>query len=163
MKKGKGSKPLSTPFRPTTVGSQISEADRALFSPAELEALENEAALAAQEDMRNEARARVIETLKAQKRAQLQSALDPDEEMYLFTVDLAPYADRITLDGVIYMHGATYEVPRRQFQTMNEIVARSWAHEREIGNANAQDYRKPRNIQIGPKNGSLSAEQLLRV
>lgn len=154
---------VSSPHVPISVASQISDADRKLFTAAELEALEHEVTIEAQEDMRAEAKERVRERLRAQKRMEIQRRIDPDEEMFLFTVDLAPFADRIMLDGTIYMHGATYEVPHKQFDTMREIAARTWEHEREIGNANSQFYRKPRSVTLGPKDSATPVTALMRV
>lgn len=159
----KGSKNVSKPFLPASAASQISDADRALFTVEELEALEHEVTLEAQADLKEEARERVRDRLKATKRLEIQRKIDPDEEMYYITVDLAPFADRITLDGVVYMHGATYEVPHRQYDTMREIVARTWEHEAEIGNANSQFYRKPRSVKLGPKDSATPITSLMRV
>lgn len=162
-KKGKGAKGphISRPL--VSTASQISEADRALFTAEELAALEDEVVLEVQEDMKAEAKDRVRERIKAQKRLEMQRAIDPDEEVFYLTVDLAPYAPSIILDGVIYLHGSTYEVPKRQYDTMREIVARTWGHEHSIGNANSEFYRKPRNVHIGPKDTGLSPAQIMRV
>lgn len=161
VKRGKG--PTSKPFVPVSTASQIAPEDRALFSEKELTDLENEVVLEVQADMRDEARERVRDRLKMQKRLEIQRRLDPNEEMHYFTCDLAPFADRIIIDGVVYMHGSTYELPSKQFKSMSEIAARTWEHEAEIGNANSQFYRKPRNVQLGPKEQGLSASQILRV
>ena len=166
MKKGgsrKGGQAVSQPMTRVSVASQISDADRALFSPEELAALEAEITLEVQEDMREEARDRVREKLKVQKRAEMQRRIDPDEEMYHITIDLAPFAANITIDNVIYLHGSTYEVPKKLYDTMREVMARTWQHESEIGNANSQFYRKPRNVRLGPTDAGVSASQLMRV
>src|SRR5690606_20538624 len=113
--------------------------------------------------MKADARDRVREQIKARKRLEMQRAIDPDEGLYIITLDLAPYAPSIVLDGVVYFHGSTYEVPKRQYDTMREIVARTWGHEQSIGNANSEFYRKPRNITIGPKDMGLSTVHLMRV
>ena len=70
----------------------------------------------------------------------------PDEEMCPITLDLGPTTDRIILDGKIYMHGGTYTVTKRVYDTLSEIVARSWAHEREIEGKDSNAYRKQQNI-----------------
>lgn len=51
------------------------------------------------------------------------------DEMVSFTVDLAEYADRIVLDGMMYMHGHTYIVSRAKAQTMAEVCYRTREHE----------------------------------
>jgi hypothetical protein len=156
-KSGRGAKPLTI----VTTGSQISEADRNLFTAEELEALENEVILEVQSDMREEAKARVREQLRSQKRLEMQRATDPDEEVFLLTIDVAPYADRVTLDNVIYLHGITYELPKRVYDTVKEIMGRTWEHESTRGNPNANFYQKPRQTRIGPKDAGADASALL--
>lgn len=162
----KGSKKrvgISKPHIPISVASMISDADRKLFTAKELEELEAEVTIEISDEMLDEARQRVRESLKAQKRLEMQRKLDPDEELYFCTIDLAPFADRMTLDGVVYLHGATYEVPHRQYDTMREIMSRSWQHEASIGNANSDNYRKPHNFRLGPRDAATPASQLMRV
>lgn len=154
------SQPINTR---ASVGAQISEADRALFTVAELKALEAEVAIEVSQDVKDEARERVRERLKQSKRLEMQRALEPDEQMHFITIDVAPFADRITIDNVIYLHGLTYEVPRRMFDSMREVIARTWKHEHDIGNANSQHYRRPRNVVLGPRDAGMPASQLMRV
>ncbi len=47
-------------------------------------------------------------------------------------INLAEFADRLTLDGVIYIHGRTYELPLKKAQVVKEQLARSWRHQAEI-------------------------------
>jgi hypothetical protein len=155
--KAGGAKPITM----VTTGSQISEADRKLFTADELEALESEVILEVQSDMREEAKGRVREQLRAQKRLEMQRATDPDEAVFNVTIDVAPYADRVMLDNVIYLHGITYEVPKRVYDTIKEVMGRTWEHEATRGNPNANYYQKPRHTRIGPRDAGADASALL--
>jgi hypothetical protein len=61
----------------------------------------------------------------------------PDREGYSFvTINLAPHASDIRIDNRIYSHGFTYEIRDEAVQTFNEIMFRTWQHERSTGGAN---------------------------
>jgi hypothetical protein len=72
----------------------------------------------------------------------------PQDQLEYILIDMAGHAPHIMLDGVQFFHGETYEVTRAQADTMREIIARGWAHEEEIGGANRDLYRKPRNTTL---------------
>lgn len=55
-----------------------------------------------------------------------------EEEMVTFTLDLAEFADRITIDGVIYFHNRQYTVPYSKYKTMTEMAYRTHTHQLEI-------------------------------
>ena len=64
---------------------------------------------------------------------------NPLEQLEDVTVNLAPYvasqrlqAACMLLDGTQYFHGLTYSVTYSVARTMEDIMARSWEHEREI-------------------------------
>jgi hypothetical protein len=56
----------------------------------------------------------------------------PDEQLEEIVIDLPDFAYMITIDGVGYYHGCTYDVPRRKYLSMVDQMARTWEHEREI-------------------------------
>lgn len=152
------------PVRVVTVGSQISEADRKLFTAEELAALEAEVINEVSQDLRDEAKERVREQMRAQKRLEMQRAVDPDEQLFSLTIDLAPYANYVSLDNVYYMHGTTYVLPKRTYDSIKEIMARTWQHEVSRGNPNANFYQKPRESRIGPMDvGAATSQLLMRV
>lgn len=85
----------------------------------------------------------------------------PEEEMKYIQLDMAGHSDRIMLDGVIYFHGQTYEVPKHTYDVLAEVVGRGWEHEDQIGGANRDQYRKPRETRLGPRMTNLSASQIM--
>lgn len=76
-------------------------------------------------------------------------ALDPVYEMKYIQLDMAGHSDRIMLDGTIFFHGITYEVPMPVYLSLREVVQNGWKHEREIsGSPNARSYNRPRDTHI---------------
>lgn len=73
-------------------------------------------------------------------------------------INLADYADRITLDGVIYINGRTYDLPERKAQVVHEICARSWRHQAEIEGKDSEFYLRQQlantAVRLSPKAGS---------
>ncbi len=70
----------------------------------------------------------------------------PDEEQCPITLNLYEGTDRIVLDGVVYLHGHTYTVGKRTFDTLAEIISRGWGHQRNYEGKNENDYRYQQNI-----------------
>jgi hypothetical protein len=78
------------------------------------------------------------------------------------TIDLAPIAAYIALDGVFYYHGVTYEVPFNVAQTIIDISARTWEHENEIhGRPRRADLgRRQTLMTIGPQHANMAASAI---
>ena len=81
------------------------------------------------------------------------------EEMREVRLNLAPYADRVILDGRTYFHGELYTVPKRVYDVMMDAQQATWRHDAEIksGNENDAFYRRERNAQLNWKTGQVSA------
>ena len=88
------------------------------------------------------------------------------------TVDLAPCAGGgsggrarpsfVMLDGTMYYHGQTYEVPFNVANTLIDVMARTWEHENEI-NARprrADQGRRHVEVQLSPR-GIVSNTQTM--
>lgn len=122
------------------------------------------------EEVRKEAQKLEVDELKKQlrdkaladERARLRAAIDPTEETRSITIDLAEFADRITIDGRMYVHGQTYIVPKRLYDVLQEAMFRTQQHEHEIsGRARAQF--KPRlAVNLRPGFEGLPATSLIR-
>lgn len=121
-------------------------------------------------ELRVAAKKRIGEERKAAAQdAYLEQVLDeerragiPNEEERYITLDMAGHSDRIMLDGVVYFHGQTYLVRKSTYDVMAETVARGWDHEDEIGGANRDQYRRPRNTVLRPGQERVTTSQLLR-
>ena len=61
------------------------------------------------------------------------------------TINVAPYADRITLDGVHYLANRTYELPVAVATSIRDICNQTWKHEAQTGGANSYGAGSVRN------------------
>lgn len=68
------------------------------------------------------------------------------EEQFDLTLDLYPGCEQIVLDGTIYRHGQTVTVGKRVFDTLTEIIARGWGHQRVVDGKNENTYRAQQNV-----------------
>lgn len=111
----------------------------ALLAPDEIEAIRERAKKQALLEHKQIAEKEVLEQFLEQERRKL----EPEQELVYILLDLPPFAKEIRLDGRVYHHGRVYEVPRGVYETMNEIMARGWAHDREVGQPNQDLYVPP--------------------
>ena len=79
------------------------------------------------------------ETLRLRKEAGL---ADWRDELVDILIDVAPFDDKITIDGKVFQHGTWHRVTARQRDTLNEIMARSWDSEERAGNPNRKFRRE---------------------
>lgn len=76
------------------------------------------------------------------------------DEMVDITLELAPFADRLTINGMVYMHGGTYTVSRARANVLNEMVFNGWRHQEEIdGKSRTLAYQRARGTSISEKTG----------
>lgn len=129
------------------------------LTSVEKQALYDEALKAIHDELKEKESARLLEEYKKDVRRKLV----PSEALEPILVDLAGHANKIVIDGTQYFHGVTYHFTRSQAETIREIIWRTWRHEHEIGGANGNAYRRPRNLTLGPENAHASLEHLMRV
>ena len=65
---------------------------------------------------------------------------DKGELLERIQVLLPKFSDRITLDGVIYFHGCSYDFGPAQAATVKEIIGRQWGHHDEINGLDMNEY-----------------------
>jgi hypothetical protein len=70
-------------------------------------------------------------------------------------INIAPYADRIMLDGRIYFANHVYELPERVARTVEDVMAATWRHERSTGGANT-NMAGARSYNIGGGHGTTT-------
>lgn len=107
-------------------------------------------------DLRAKAEAKVLarrkveaeEAFLATEMEKIERDLYPAEvqEMRDIVLDLALYADRVTLDGRVFYHGVHYTVPKPVYDVLKECEANSRRHDEEIhGDPDSNFYRQDRN------------------
>jgi hypothetical protein len=82
---------------------------------------------------------------------------------YTLTLELAPHSDRIILDGVTYLHGATYTFDRAQYDTIREIIYRGYEHQAEIEGKPRfnNSYQRAANLSINPGHENVPAQSII--
>lgn len=122
-------------------------ASAASLSDDERERIRAEARKAVEEELRN--------VNKVAKKDLMRKALDDEileqrrlagltdyrDDIIDFLVDVAPFTDRIVIDGTTYFHGYWYKVPRKLYEVLRETCARSWDAEDRAGNPNKKFHR----------------------
>lgn len=102
-------------------------ADFALLSEEDRERIRNEARLVVAEERRKEAEKAYLEEALSEERRDK----GIEEPLITGTLDLAPEADRILIDGRPFLHGMSYTLPRSVWQTLMECQSRGWNHHYE--------------------------------
>jgi hypothetical protein len=101
------------------------------------------------------------EALLDQEMERLERIAHPETvyEMRDIRINLALYADRITIDGKPYYAGELYTVPKPVFDVLKECESRSFKHDDEIhsGDTNDAFYRKSREVSLNMRTGSTSS------
>lgn len=118
-------------------------------------------------------KARGIVAAKFKKRAEEQYLAEaikeieresiPEQQVEPILINVAGHADKITLDGRQFAHGRVYYCTQNERETLEEIMSRTWGHEKEVGGANFNHYRKPVNAVLRPGSENISLAQLVHV
>lgn len=98
------------------------------------------------------AKAQLLEQFEKEERQQ--GGLD--EPMVEIYIDLAPYADRIMLDGVVYFQGATKMVRASVGEVMREMMQASWRHQSIVDGKPEDFYRRSRGQGVAANGGVIS-------
>ncbi len=150
---------MTKPVKGRARGTPAMIPDLELLSETERAELKKIAADEVVEERKKKARNAYIEAMKVEALREQ----DPEEELIPYQIDLAGHADRIMIDGRVFLHGQTYDFTKKELDTIRDVVARTWDHEEEIGGSNRDFYRRPRQVRIGPNDMGRSNSSLMRV
>ena len=158
----KGGKPDAEPLQRDASITSIPGSD--LLSDAEIAEIKAKS----QDKAKQEVKAQALKELSDKFDKQERHRIDPNEELETVMIDVPGFAainkngTGIMVDGIMYQHGVSYTLPRRQVQAIKDIVAQAWAHESETGGASRDIYRRPKNSVISPR-GGVTTSNLMRV
>lgn len=79
-----------------------------------------------------------------------------DEPMVDVFIDLAPYADRVMLDGVVYFQGRTVRVRESVGAVMLEMIQATWRHQSIVDGKSENFYRSSRSQGVAANGGVIS-------
>ena len=128
--------------------------DESLFTPEELKKI----AADAKSEHEAKKKAEATREAKAHYLERLERAEDPTQQTESVYIDLPPYADRLIIDGTIYMHGGRFDVPAPRVAVLYEQMARAWNHQLEI-EGKKKDYHKARGFQLGYEAGVVTTRR----
>jgi hypothetical protein len=131
-----GAQTSAEPARPREV-PMASDEMLSLLSAEEMAAIRAEATGLAAEKKRAAAR----DAFRNQCVEEELRKLEPQHQTRELLIDLAPFAKDIRLDNRVYVHGGVYLVPMPVYYMLQEIISRSWAHDRAVGSPNRDLYR----------------------
>lgn len=92
------------------------------------------------------AEAQLLEQFKLEER----QAGGLEEEMVEVYIDLAPYADRLMIDGVVYFNGRTITVRASVGDVIREMISATWKHQSIVDGKPENFYRRSRAPMVTP-------------
>lgn len=144
-----------------TKGPQSPKAiiDISIVDPKRVEELRAKAKIKIDKERQLAAEAQLLEQFEKEER----QAGGLEEEQVEVFIDLAPYADRIMLDGVIYFNGQTKTVRASVGAVMLEMMSATWKHQSIVDGKPEDFYRKSRAQHVTPLgNGQAGVSNILR-
>lgn len=133
--------------------------DTSILDPKRIEELRAKAKESVDKERKVAAEAQLLEQFKLEER----QAGGLEEEKVEVFIDLAPYADRIMLDGVIYFNGQTKTVRASVAAVMLEMMSATWKHQSIVDGKQEDFYRKSRAQRVVPLgNGQAGISNILR-
>ena len=111
--------------------------DVSLLSRDEIEAIGKRVEAAVLEDKKKVAM-KALESAFTKKAKEVQGL---SERSVSLTINLAPFANHLLIDGMYYVHGSPYTVPVSKARDILSQMARTWDHQAEIEGKNKIQYR----------------------
>lgn len=101
-----------------------------LITPERMEELRAEAREKVKAKLRKEAEIK----LRSQFEEEIERELDPrpEYEMRSIVIDCAEHTECIRIDGKYFFYGQRYDVEKPIYDQLIDMIARGWAHEKEI-------------------------------
>lgn len=126
--------------------------DTSIVDPKRIEELKAKAKAKVDKERQLAAESQLLDQFEKEER----QAGGIDEPMVEVYIDLAPYADRITLDGVIYFQGSTKTVRESVAAVMLEMMQATWKHQSIVDGKPEDFYRRGRGQGIAANGGVTS-------
>lgn len=119
--------------------------DLPMFSEKELAEIKAQARKEILADKKSAAKKDMLaaEKVRLQREEGLTTGNSHADEIVNVTIDLAPYAASILVNGLPYHHGRTYPVPRHVAMSLQETMFNTWKHQGTIkGESLGEFYAK---------------------
>lgn len=86
------------------------------------------------------------EKLRLQREEGLTTGNGHQDQIMSLTIDLAPYAPYININGQCYYHGRTYQVPRHVADTLRDQMFMTWKHQNQIDGKDAAQFYAAKHV-----------------
>ena len=126
--------------------------DTSIIDPKRIEELRSKAKSKVDKERTLAAEAQLLEQFENEER----QAGGLDEPLVDIYIDLAPYADRLMIDGVVYFQGATKKVRESVANVMREMMQATWRHQSIIDGKSENFYRQSRAQGVAANGGVIS-------
>ena len=123
--------------------------DTSIVDPKRIEEIRSKAKLKIEKERQAAAEAQLLEEFELEER-RAGGLVEPLEDI---TIDLAPYADRIMIDGKIMFQGQTKTVRASEAAVIREMMSMTWKHQSIIDGKPEDFYRRSRGQGITPGGG----------
>ena len=123
--------------------------DTSIVDPKRIEEIRAKAKLKIEKERQAAAEAQLLEEFELEER-RAGGLVEPLEDI---TIDLAPYADRIMIDGKIMFQGQTKTVRASEAAVIREMMSMTWKHQSIIDGKPEDFYRRSRGQGITPGGG----------
>ena len=140
------------------------EADKPMFSAEDIAKIRAEAKAEILKDRKAAAKKDMIakEKHRLQREEGLTVGNSHMDQIVSINIDLAPYANRILINGESYFHGQRYSLPRHVAMSLQETMFRTWQHQAEIKGESYREFYAKKHVddlyRVGSKSGaSISA------
>lgn len=98
------------------------------------------------------AKAQLLEEFELEER-RAHGTVEPMEDIF---IDLAPYADRLMIDGVIFFQGQTKTVRASQAEVIRDMMQATWRHQSIVDGKPEDFYRRSRGQGVAANGGVIS-------
>jgi hypothetical protein len=126
--------------------------DTSILDPKRVEEIRAKAKAKIEKERLAAAEAQLLEQFELEER-RATGVIEPMEDIY---IDLAPYADRLMIDGKILFQGQTKTVRRSEAAVIREMMQATWRHQSIVDGKPEDFYRRSRGQGVAANGGVIS-------
>src|ERR1700722_7126911 len=126
--------------------------DTSILDPKVIEEVRAQAKITVEKERIAAAKAQLKEQFEIEER-RANGTEEPLEEIY---IDLAPYADRLMIDGKILFQGQTKTVKAGEAAVIREMMQATWRHQSIVDGKPEDFYRRSRGQGVAANGGVIS-------
>ena len=126
--------------------------DTSILAPEKIKELQAKAKANVEKERQRAAESQMLEELELEERRANGSV----ETLEDITIDLAPYADRLMIDGKILFQGQTKTVKASEADVIREMMQATWRHQSIVDGKPEDFYRRGRGQGVAANGGVIS-------